>query len=123
VEHLPSLPELAGLLVTFCSLSVTWTLYRVNRWLRKHLANERQRELQQIERDLRQQNETLRILSEASESGGQPTLEGLLRDERRDFSLESSQPPSSRDWSDDNEMTTTLPETPRSKKRGTWPPR
>lgn len=81
-------------LVTCCSLVGTLLVTRTNRWLRALLEHERIASEKQIadihERELRRSNETLRILSQASEPAEPPTLESLLGDERQDFSLESS---------------------------------
>jgi hypothetical protein len=130
-------------------LAATWAAQRTKRWLLEHLDRERLANEELLARqrsaEMRRHNETLRILSEASASVAQPTLESLLANEARDFSLESSQPPSEppssprpsqqtfprpgvpstwgraltpvpTDWSDDDE-TTTVPETPQAKSR------
>jgi hypothetical protein len=86
----PLIEALAG-----CSfLAATWAAQRTKRWLRELLERERlsyeKLEQKLHERALRQHNETLRILSEASVNGERPTLESLLANEARDFSLESS---------------------------------
>ena len=125
-------------LVGCCFLAATWAAKRTQRWLVELLDRERlayERALaEHRSSEIQRHNETLRTLSEASESAERVTLESLLDNAERDFSLESSRsrfdPPSrgaapldlSRprevsmqpaDWSDDEEVTT-VPATPAS---------
>lgn len=108
---------------------------------REKQANERQ--IAAIrESEMQRSNETLRILSQASAPEGRPTLSGLLEDERRDFSVTSSETlsdeeapewltrktPTGRvrrtpgtDWSDDDERTAMVSPSA-SKPRGSNPP-
>lgn len=86
----------------------------MRRWLTEHLERERQREHARIASELERHNETLRILSQASANTVPPTLDSLLVDEKRDWSLESSPVPSAPlDWSDDDQDT--IPGTPTAK--------
>jgi hypothetical protein len=70
----------------------------MNRWLAKHLELERSRfdkqERANEEREWRRQNETVRSLSEAYAKGEPPTLDDLLSNAERDWSLRSSKTPS-----------------------------
>lgn len=102
--------EFLAVLAGCWSVLSTLLAYRLRRWLTVHLENERQREHVR-------HNETLRTLSAASEPTAPPTLESLLGDEKQDWSLESSNPPSAPlDWSDDENETETLPGTPAAKR-------
>jgi hypothetical protein len=109
LHHLFSAELLAALAGLWSVLS-TLAVFRVKRWAERHLARERQLEMQR-------HNETLKILSQASAPVERPTLDSLLGDEKLDFRLESS--PTSydpQDWSDDDQETETLPGTPEAKR-------
>lgn len=89
-------PLLAAL-VSFCSLLSTLIVTRTNRWLRELLERERLASEKQLadmhERELLRSNATLRTLSESSANAERVTLESLLSNELRDFTLESSPTP------------------------------
>lgn len=126
-------------LVTCCSLMSTLLVSRANRWLREHLEREKLANEKQIadmhDRELLRSNATLRTLTETSASAERVTLESLLSNEQADFSVLSSDAPStptpraatrpglgpptptsrtsgsrrSLDWSDDSEITAQAP--------------
>jgi hypothetical protein len=125
---LPYLPLLVGSWVGCFALASTLAANRTRRWLLGLLELERQsyesRLTEQRASEMRRHNETLRILSEAYAQGERPSLESLLADERRDWSVTSrpesseltpSNPPQPSDWSDD-ELQTTAPDLPRNRK-------
>jgi len=131
-----SFAQLVQALITCCLLVGTLLARRTNRWLLVLLERERQefesRLAQQRENEMRRHNATLRTLSESYAREERSTLESLLANERADFSLESSHPPSDSpppewlkrktpppsksggrpraraDWSDDEERTSLL---------------
>lgn len=93
----------------------------MKRWLNVHLDREKRLDTERTEREVARHNETLRILSEASVSVAPPTLDSLLADEKRDWSLPSSQTPSApvgypKDWDDSDLPTETQRETPFAKR-------
>lgn len=123
MEHLRQLftAELLVALAGLWSAAATFAALRMKRWINVYLDREKQRDAERTAREVQRHNETLRILSEASASPAPPTLDSLLADEKRDWSLPSSQTPSAPagypTWDDEDLQTETLRETP-SAKRG-----
>lgn len=85
-------------LVGCCFLAATWAAQRTRRWLLELLERERAESEAMLARhragEVQRHNETLKTFYEASERAERHTLEELLDNAERDFSLESSETPS-----------------------------
>ena len=90
----------AALLVGLWWIKFTFQLWRRTKYLEELLRRQEQRsnerEHAMLREGLERQNELVKILAEAFATGQKPTLERLLNDAERDWSLRSSKTPPGR---------------------------